>query len=185
MAKVHCFVVKYGIKDSHLHDEEVGIVDVELHRMEEILDFVLLRNVAVDEVLVAPADGDLHRNAWSMLLLLHAPIRRRPERKCDGPRGEERSCFFAIISFPVQQCKTGAGCNLAGNSDLVVCLVANRAGLLIIVVEDDRDRCLLDTSLALLVDELLQRTGTDLPQSNNREEASSHVPDPIQLDCAP
>jgi hypothetical protein len=93
--------------------------------------------------------------------------------------------FSTIISFPVQQCKTGAGCDLAGNSDLVVCLVANRAGLLIIVVEDDRDRRLLDTSLALLVDELLQRTGTDLPQRNNREKAGSNMPDPIQLGCAP
>ncbi len=34
-------------------------MDVELHRVEQVLHFVLLRNVAVDEVLVPSSDSNL------------------------------------------------------------------------------------------------------------------------------
>jgi hypothetical protein len=33
-----------------LHDEEVGVIDVELNRLKEVLDGLLLRTVAIDEV---------------------------------------------------------------------------------------------------------------------------------------
>jgi hypothetical protein len=45
----------------YLHDEEVRVVDVELHGMEEVLHARGLRRHTVDHVLVAPADDDLHQ----------------------------------------------------------------------------------------------------------------------------
>lgn len=49
------------LRDAALHDEEVRVVHVELHRVEQVLHAVHLRVVPVDEVLVAPADHHLRR----------------------------------------------------------------------------------------------------------------------------
>ena len=46
--------------DATLHDEEMRVVHVELHRVEKILHARRLRYVAVDHVLVAPANDDLY-----------------------------------------------------------------------------------------------------------------------------
>lgn len=35
-------------------------MDVELHRVKQVLNFVLLRNVAVDEIFVPAANRNLH-----------------------------------------------------------------------------------------------------------------------------
>jgi hypothetical protein len=45
--------------DSALHDEEMGIVDVKLDRLEEGLDDVLLGFVAIEEVLGYVGQRDL------------------------------------------------------------------------------------------------------------------------------
>ena len=45
--------------DAALHNEEVGVVHIQLHGMEEILDLGGLDGVAVDEVLVLAANHDL------------------------------------------------------------------------------------------------------------------------------
>mmetsp|Transcript_26556 Transcript_26556/g.47063 ORF Transcript_26556/g.47063 Transcript_26556/m.47063 type:complete len:265 (+) Transcript_26556:3148-3942(+) len=47
------------LSDATLHDEEVGVVHVEGHGMEKVLDLILLNVVRVEEVAVAPADDDL------------------------------------------------------------------------------------------------------------------------------
>lgn len=46
--------------DAALHDEEVRVVDVQLHAVEHGLHPAGLRNVPVDQVLVAPANHQLH-----------------------------------------------------------------------------------------------------------------------------
>ncbi len=50
----------------HLHDEEVGVVDVQLDRVEEVLHAPRLGHVPVDEVLVAPANDHLRVRSWPM-----------------------------------------------------------------------------------------------------------------------
>lgn len=45
--------------DAALHDEEVRVVDVELHRVEEVLHLAGLHRVPVDHVLVLAADDHL------------------------------------------------------------------------------------------------------------------------------
>ena len=47
--------------DPSLHDEEVGVVDVELHRPEEVVDAGVLAVGAVDQVLVLAADHHLSK----------------------------------------------------------------------------------------------------------------------------
>lgn len=49
----------WKVNCSHLHDEEVRVVDVELHRVEEVGDLTLLHRSAVDQVLVLAADDHL------------------------------------------------------------------------------------------------------------------------------
>lgn len=46
--------------DASLHDEEMRIVDVELHRVKEILNAIHLRIVPIYEVLISAADHDLN-----------------------------------------------------------------------------------------------------------------------------
>ena len=45
-----------------MHDEEIWVVDVELDRLEEVLDRLLLGAVAVDEVFARPTQDDLSGN---------------------------------------------------------------------------------------------------------------------------
>ena len=45
--------------DTALHDEKVGVVDVELDGMEQILYARRLRYMAIDEILVPPANNKL------------------------------------------------------------------------------------------------------------------------------
>ena len=45
-----------------MHDQEVGIVDIELYGLEEVLDGLLLRTVAIDEVLACTSEHDLARD---------------------------------------------------------------------------------------------------------------------------
>lgn len=45
--------------DSTLHDEKVGVVDVELDRLEQVLDSLLLCSMTVDEVLALSSHHDL------------------------------------------------------------------------------------------------------------------------------
>ena len=45
--------------DAALHDEEMRVVDVKLHRMEKVLDLTSLGGVSVDEVLALASDEDL------------------------------------------------------------------------------------------------------------------------------
>lgn len=42
-----------------MHDEEVGVVDIELHALKEILHRVLRRPVPANEVLARPIQRDL------------------------------------------------------------------------------------------------------------------------------
>ena len=45
-----------------MHDQEVGIVDVELYGLEEVLNSLLLRTVAIDEVFACASEHDLARD---------------------------------------------------------------------------------------------------------------------------
>ena len=47
-----------------MHDQEVGVVYIELNRLEEILDRLLLRAVAIDEVFACAAEYDLPRDRY-------------------------------------------------------------------------------------------------------------------------
>lgn len=47
-----------------MHDQEVGVVYVELNGLEEILDRLLLRTVAIDEVFACAAEYDLARDRY-------------------------------------------------------------------------------------------------------------------------
>ena len=47
------------LRDSTLHDQEIWIVDVELHALEQILDRLLLGFVTVEKVLGDVGHGDL------------------------------------------------------------------------------------------------------------------------------
>lgn len=42
-----------------MHNEEIRVVDVELHRLEKVLDRLLLRSVAIDEVFGSATQDDL------------------------------------------------------------------------------------------------------------------------------
>lgn len=55
---------------THLHDQEVRIVDVELHRMEEVLYALRSGVVAVDEVFVAATNHDLAVDGDLVVLLV-------------------------------------------------------------------------------------------------------------------
>ena len=46
--------------DATLHDEEVGVVDVELHGAEQVLNACVVGVAPVDQVLVAAANHHLH-----------------------------------------------------------------------------------------------------------------------------
>lgn len=46
-----------------MHDEEVGVVDVELHALEEVLHLLLRRAMPTDEVLALTIDRDLRERA--------------------------------------------------------------------------------------------------------------------------
>ena len=52
------FHVEY-FGDAALHDEEVGIVDIELHRAEHVLDTRVVGVAAIDQVLVASTNNNL------------------------------------------------------------------------------------------------------------------------------
>ncbi len=47
-----------------MHDQEVRVVYIELDRLEEILDRLLLRTVAIDEVFACAAEYDLARDRY-------------------------------------------------------------------------------------------------------------------------
>ena len=58
---------------SHLHDEEVGVVDVQLDRAEEVLHSRGRGIAAVDQVLVAASNHHLRQGAGGAWLLM--PVR--------------------------------------------------------------------------------------------------------------
>ena len=47
-----------------MHDQEVGVVYIELNRLEEILDRLLLRTVAIDEVFACAPEYNLARDRY-------------------------------------------------------------------------------------------------------------------------
>ena len=47
-----------------MHDQKVRVVYVELDRLEEILNCLLLRTVAIDEVFACAAEYDLARDGY-------------------------------------------------------------------------------------------------------------------------
>ena len=47
-----------------MHDQEVRVVYIELDGLEEILDRLLLRTVAIDEVFACAAEYDLARDRY-------------------------------------------------------------------------------------------------------------------------
>jgi hypothetical protein len=55
--------------DPALHDEEIWVVDVELDRLEEVLNRLLLRAVTVDQVFGSPAEHDLPRDRYLSIFL--------------------------------------------------------------------------------------------------------------------
>ena len=66
------------------------IVHVQLHRVEEVLHALQLRDVAVDQVLVSPADGNLPRDGDLAQLLVADRRHLRivvVEDKCDARLG--------------------------------------------------------------------------------------------------
>ncbi len=117
------------------------------------LDLVELRRVRIDQVLVPASDHNL---------------RTAPEIKRCG------RCTATVGAGHARA--NAAHSHLAGDRDLGVLLVAERAVLLVLVVEDKRHARLLHTRLALLVHKLLQVRGADLcaraPRSRQEPELS-------------
>lgn len=63
-----------GARGRTLHDEEVGVVDVELDALEQVLHCVLRRPVPAEEVLARPVQRDLRNaGAFSSPSFPHAP----------------------------------------------------------------------------------------------------------------
>jgi len=85
--------------DATLHDQKVWIVDVELHRVEQVLHARIVCRRAVDQVLVAPADDDDARDgdlvvlvvAKGTLLLVRVVEGDAHGRLCD-------TCLTALIN---------------------------------------------------------------------------------------
>lgn len=50
------------LRDPTLHNQEVRVVHVQLHRTEQILDLLVLDRLSVDQILVLPADHNLARD---------------------------------------------------------------------------------------------------------------------------
>jgi hypothetical protein len=46
-----------------LHDEEIGVIDVELDRLKQVLDGLLLRAVAIDQVFTRASENNLASDA--------------------------------------------------------------------------------------------------------------------------
>jgi len=105
-----------------LHDEKVGVVDVELDRVEKVLDLAGLGSVAIDQVLGLSANQ-----------------------------------------------------NLPGDGNLAVLLVAHRGTILILVVENDSDDSLGNSSLTLLVHKLGQVASTNLGQIGDAKHKTNRV----------
>jgi hypothetical protein len=52
-----------------LHDQKIGIIDVELHGLEEVLDRLLLRAMSIDEVFACAAEHDLSCDRYLTIFL--------------------------------------------------------------------------------------------------------------------
>lgn len=52
-----------------MHNQEIGVVDVELYGLEEVLDCLLLSTVAVDEVFACATEHDLTGHRYLAILL--------------------------------------------------------------------------------------------------------------------
>ena len=113
----------------------MGVVDVQLDRMEEVLHAALLSDRAVDHVLVPPANHHLRDTQRKLLRLAAQPS------WCQGTVAD-----------------------LAGDGELRVLIVSVRRHRRVSVVEDQRDACLGHPGLALLVDELVEAPRTHLPR---------------------
>jgi hypothetical protein len=73
--------------EPHLHDEEMGVVDVELHGVEQVLHFVLLSDMPIDQVLVPASDGNLQ----VISRIVNTGWRHRRKRIDRIDRGEKNS----------------------------------------------------------------------------------------------
>ena len=87
-----------NLGDAALHDEEVRVVDVELHAAEHARDLRRLGVVAVDEVLVRSANHDLpaHANLVKRLVA-HGLLARVAVVKRDGHRRLGDACLALLV----------------------------------------------------------------------------------------
>ena len=100
--------------DAALHNEEVRIVHIQLHGMEQGLHTLCLSDVTVDEVLVAPSNRDLSCNCDRCHVLISERRLLRVtivENKCD------RSLCDACLALFIHEFLQRRGPNLAKVSD--------------------------------------------------------------------
>ena len=67
--------------------------------------------------------------------------------------------------------------DLSGHGDFGTLFVAYRRGSFIVVVENDGDRCFVDTSLTLLVNQFRKTSSADLTEVGNTENKTNGVED--------
>lgn len=125
--------------DEALLDEEVGVVHVEAHGVEEVGDLLLLCRAAVDHVLGAPVGGDLAGAGEAATV----------------PAARQLGTARAAGGRPRRE-------YLAGDGDGVVLVVPHGAARFFAVVEHDGDGGLGDAGVPALVDELAHAGDADL-----------------------
>lgn len=99
-----------------LHNEEVGVIHIKLHRMEQVCHLASRSVSPVDQVFAFTAKENLSRH-----------------------------CYFRAL------------------------LIANGTTRWILVIEDNCNNCLVDSSLSLLIDEFGEVSCTNLTQVRNAE----------------
>lgn len=132
-----------NLGDAALHDEEVRVVHVELHRVEQVFDLQRRRKKCT--IRVDSDDG----GERSTVLEKHASFYRRREiQRSIGHLFLLRGVAIdEVLVLPVNH-------NLATDRNLLVLLVSNRAPLFVFVVENDGNRRFRHARLPLLVHQL-------------------------------
>ena len=120
--------------DATLHDEEVGIVDVELHRPKHVLNSRVVGIVSIDKVLVTTSYHNLKHK-----IVLQSFFKR----------------YTSLISLRSFLMEPFMLLNLACDGNFIVLLITERTMFLVTVVEYNANSCLCHTSLSVLVDKLL------------------------------
>lgn len=131
--------------DAALHDEEVRVVDVELHGVEEVLDAPVRGGVgrqgAVERALGKTGRGRGRsrqpgaHSGWATRPLMRYLL-RPPMTICERNESQNEPAGRPREATPTVRMRTRTT-HLAGDGDLIEALISHRAALLVAVVEND------------------------------------------------